>query len=565
MHEPDEESTATADRLNHGCFCFGLEAGAIDRAIEAELGDLALADLLRERCPNVFAEQPVFIGAAQLKRMADVIKAIETVVALPAYRESVLNSAPEIARLGNVGPRGVFFGYDFHANGTALGLIEINTNAGGAMLNILLARAQRRSCPALSSLLPSLENATAFEAAIVAMFRNEWHQANRTTALKRIAIVDQAPESQYLYPEFLLFKRLFEHADIDAVIADPATLEWRDGMLWHGEEPIDLIYNRLTDFYLEAPGSAAIREAYLHDAVVLTPHPQAHALYADKRRLAVFSDARLLAELGVPQASQKVLLECVPRTRVVEAADAERLWSDRRHLFFKPAAGFGSRAAYRGDKLTRRVWNEILEGGYVAQELVVPGDRAVASTDTGKPLKYDLRAYAYEGAVQWMAARLYQGQTTNFRTSGGGFAPIYSTADDTPISCCSERHADHVSYVFVLGNDGVVHPLPHTLYVALARGDAAAPDWAGVTVRLADWYVRMKGDRPGALVSESYTFMSFDAAGRVDWPLTPSPHPRRPGVPLVTQDQAHPTARQREQMTRFVFDGNPDSGVGTEI
>jgi hypothetical protein len=24
-----------------------------------------------------------------------------------------------------------------------------------------------------------------------------------------------------------------------------------------------------------------------------------------------------------------------------------------------------------------------------------------------------------------MAARLYQGQTTNFRTHGGGFAPVY--------------------------------------------------------------------------------------------------------------------------------------------
>jgi hypothetical protein len=40
-------------------------------------------------------------------------------------------------------------------------------------------------------------------------------------------------------------------------------------------------------------------------------------------------------------------------------------------------------------------------------------------------LKFDLRDYAYDGAVQWVAARLYQGQTTNFRTPGGGFAPVY--------------------------------------------------------------------------------------------------------------------------------------------
>jgi hypothetical protein len=40
-------------------------------------------------------------------------------------------------------------------------------------------------------------------------------------------------------------------------------------------------------------------------------------------------------------------------------------------------------------------------------------------------LKFDLRNYAYDGAVLGVAARLYQGQTTNFRTPGGGFAPVY--------------------------------------------------------------------------------------------------------------------------------------------
>lgn len=45
-------------------------------------------------------------------------------------------------------------------------------------------------------------------------------------------------------------------------------------------------------------------------------------------------------------------------------------------------------------------------------------------------LKFDLRSYGYDGPVQWTAARVYQGQTTNFRTPGGGFAPVYSLADD---------------------------------------------------------------------------------------------------------------------------------------
>jgi hypothetical protein len=39
-------------------------------------------------------------------------------------------------------------------------------------------------------------------------------------------------------------------------------------------------------------------------------------------------------------------------------------------------------------------------------------------------LKADLRCYAYRGEVQFTAARLWQGQTTNFRTAGGGFAEV---------------------------------------------------------------------------------------------------------------------------------------------
>jgi len=40
------------------------------------------------------------------------------------------------------------------------------------------------------------------------------------------------------------------------------------------------------------------------------------------------------------------------------------------------------------------------------------------------PLKSDVRCYVYDGKIQLVAARLYQGQTTNFRTPGGGFAPV---------------------------------------------------------------------------------------------------------------------------------------------
>jgi hypothetical protein len=357
--------------------------------------------------------------------MASVVHAVESVVALPAYREEVLAGAPAIAR-HDPRARSVFFGYDFHVDGDRLGLIEINTNAGGAMLNAVLARAQRACCPPVESLVPTAATVQALERDIVDMFRNEWRLSVGPRPLRRIAIVDDTPQQQYLYAEFLLFKRLFERHGIEAVIAGPSELHWRGGALWHEHGVIDLVYNRLTDFALDAPANAALREAYLERAIVLTPHPHAHALYADKRNLALLTDRARLHSLGVPVQTQEVLLANIPHTRLVSGADAASLWNERRQLFFKPTAGYGGRAAYRGDKVTKRVWDEILSGDYVAQALVAPGQRLIGNDDARQALKFDLRNYAYDGEVQWVAARLYQGQTTNFRTPGGGFAPVYA-------------------------------------------------------------------------------------------------------------------------------------------
>lgn len=118
---------------------------------------------------------------------------------------------------------------------------------------------------------------------------------------------------------------MFELHGLRAVISDPTGLESREGKLWQGDLAIDLVYNRLTDFYLEQLSSAALREAYLQHDVVLPPHPQSHALYANKRRLELFSNAAQLQALGVPDATQQVLLEHVPHTEVVNPADAQRL------------------------------------------------------------------------------------------------------------------------------------------------------------------------------------------------------------------------------------------------
>ena len=125
-----------------------------------------------------------------------------------------------------------------------------------------------------------------------------------------------------------------------------------------------------------------------------------------------------------------ILVDTIPETLLLTPDNREAMWTDRRRWFFKPAAGFGSKAGYRGDKLTRRVWEEIGEGTYVAQRIVVPSERQLGSG--AGPLKLDIRCYSYAGRVLLFAARMYQGQTTNFRTPGGGFAPVLTGADAIP-------------------------------------------------------------------------------------------------------------------------------------
>ena len=107
-------------------------------------------------------------------------------------------------------------------------------------------------------------------------------------------------------------------------------------------------------------------------------------------------------------------------------------------------AGYGAKAAYRGDKLTKRVWAEIVEGGFIAQALVPPSERLVEVDGVPTRLKVDVRAYSYRGAVQLLAARSYSGQTTNMRTPGGGFCPVIvvpsmapTPLEDIPLSAAT--------------------------------------------------------------------------------------------------------------------------------
>jgi hypothetical protein len=422
----DDPGHALADALNRDCHCIAVDDAELQRTLQADLGQLGVYPQLLESHPNLFAASPVFLAREHVRQMSEVIASIEAVVRSAAYREQVLAWAPPIARQRH-GPLGVFLAYDFHVGTDGPKLIEINTNAGGALLHVHLANAQRACCTEVENLVVGSIGLPGLEDALVEMFRNEWRLQRAEEELRRVAIVDEDPSNQFLHPEFLLFQQLFERHGMDARIADPREFTLRDEVLWLDGSPLDLVYNRLTDFHLESPANAALNQAYRDRHAVFTPHPHAYALYANKRNLTLLSDPDRLRDFGVEAGVIETLSAGVPHTVLVDAENAEVLWSRRRKLFFKPLTGFGSRGAYRGDKLTRRVWRSIIESDYVAQEMIPPSQRLLVIDGDSRTLKLDIRCHVYDGEIQLLASRVYQGQATNLRTEGGGLASVFTT------------------------------------------------------------------------------------------------------------------------------------------
>jgi hypothetical protein len=422
------EATITAQRLapslNDGCQCIWLDREKLQDRLEQNLGDTV--GLLASR-PGMVSGSVVFVDPQDAAAMDRTVQLVHLALSSTAYRRRIGQHAPTIARAAQQTPGGIL-GFDFHLGGMQPQLIEINTNPGGLLINLELARAVTAACDCMAEPLAGLASGGVpladLPQHVSASFATEWTAARGAALLGSIAIVDDDPANQYLYPEFLLYQRLFERTGWRARIVDAAALEHRDSALTADGERIDLVYNRLTDFYLADPPHAALRQAYEAGSAVVAPHPTAHAHWADKRLLAWLRDESLLEAAGLSSEERTQLLLSIPPTEIVDPRAADELWRRRKQLFFKPIDGYGSKAAYRGDKLTRTTFDHILGHRYVAQALAPTSTRRVVADGIESDLRVDIRNYCLAGTTLLRAARLYRGQTTNFRTPGGGFAPV---------------------------------------------------------------------------------------------------------------------------------------------
>jgi hypothetical protein len=347
-----------------------------------------------------------------LFEMARLMRTLYALGALPAYRAQVLPQVPEAARF-DPGHDAVMMGYDFHLTAEGPRLIEVNTNAGGGLIAY---QAQTGSADLGRS------DKDHFRKGFVTSFFEEQARHGGRSRLGRVTIIDETPEEQFLYQEMLAYAELLRGEGLAAEVVDPGELQAdADGVRLKGE-PVDLIYNRHCDFYLESETMAGIRAAYLAGKVCLTPNPFVYGLLADKRRMILWSDPQALAPLGLPARAVDLLRRTVPQSRLLADMDAEQAWQDRKELVFKPVTRFGSRGVLVGRKISHKRFNELPPEETLVQQLVPPSQ--MTPEEGEGEMKVDFRLFAYRNRLLGVGARLYQGQVTNLRTPGGGYAPV---------------------------------------------------------------------------------------------------------------------------------------------
>lgn len=343
----------------------------------------------KQQPENFVCEEVILLQKKHFDMIQKSIREIEKIFSDKKYIKETLASK----NIKESPTRGVFVSYDFHISTNGPKLIEINTNAGGVFLANKILKADEL-----------------FEQAVMQMFFKEYNLGRQTSEKPRtIAIVDENPNKQYLYPEFLLFQETFKKYGIDTFITDPKNLIVKNDKLFLHDIEIDLIYNRLTDFYFEKPENKQLLEAFQKNLCVITPSPTHYCLYADKLNL---------IKLGTYNKSE-ILNNTLLKIIIVDEQEKVKLQKDKKLFFFKPLKGYGGKGAYCGKKMTTKIWDSI-DSSYLAQECV----RAPEISSASQKMRYDLRVVTYDGAIQQILARVYSGQVTNFKTKGGGYAKV---------------------------------------------------------------------------------------------------------------------------------------------
>jgi len=376
---------------------------AIDKKIKAEYPNLKTP---LNKYFNVFSENEITLDASIYQDIKLFISSVFKLTHMGSFQDVLFNKYPSKNNYINKNCKNysLLMSYDFHINAdNKPKLIEINTNASSYTIGNIISVLKYKK-----SYIKNLKES--FEMEINSSGANVQH----------IAIIDENPKEQKLYLEFLIYKEIIQSWGYKCTILDVNNLIFKnDGVYDTENQKIDLIYNRYCDFYLQNDDSTQLRHAFLNNQVVLSPNPNEYFFLADKQRMIDLKNLELENWLNNDEINSinNVLLTTLP----ISALDPEQLWKNKKKYFFKPKNSFGGKSVYRGQGVTKKVFERLLNEETLVQEYVPPPK--VNYHDSS--WKYDLRVYCYKDKIDQIIARTYKGQTTNANTVGGGISLVH--------------------------------------------------------------------------------------------------------------------------------------------
>jgi len=353
---------------------------------------------------SLASETPVPISRTDFNAMLRFSQAVLRLKDNNTYLTQLCEQLPSAAHIQTGWPS-VLMGFDFHLTDNGPKLIEINNNAGG----LYIGDDRWLPQPEIVELDGSLEQR------LMAMFPPEW---------AAIAIMDEDVTGQFMYPEMRAYADLLRKNGRKVMVVSPDDLQVHDNGLSCDGIPLDAIYNRHTDFYLEGADVTHIRRAYEQGQVVVNPHPRSYALIGDKSRMVDWWREGVL-ETCVDDNAVKLIRSVTPETHRLCEIDRDQAWAERKQWVFKPAARHGGKGVLLGKAMSRKRFDGLDISETIVQRLVPASEVDVEGLDGEQNrMKLDIRLYMHGENLIALAGRAWRGQVTNFRQPGSGWVAL---------------------------------------------------------------------------------------------------------------------------------------------
>ncbi len=239
--------------------------------------------------------------------------------------------------------------------------------------------------------LPELDRSSVLDPEGTASLLREALLAASPMSDPAIGVITSGPEDPAYYEHRTLAEQM------DAVLAEPAGLEVRDGVVYASGRRVDVLYRRIEeDALLASPIGAALLDAIERGTLTLANAPGNGV--ADDKSLYRYVPRLIDYYLG-----ERPLLANVTTYLCRDPEDREHVLDRLEELVVKPVDGFGGQGVMIGQDASagelKAIRDEILAAPerWVAQETVALSTHPTFDGERLRPHVIDLRAFVFTG------------------------------------------------------------------------------------------------------------------------------------------------------------------------